>query len=168
MTTIEKKTVKVGKFVDTTYVDTLIRNYKQERWAQNSERIGKEDSLSVWYSVEELEQFIEKIKMYGADGVKIYFGAYSSDFAENPAYADRQTLVLVGTKANTTAAGVANKDIYVNTGKGNSILAYNYGQMCPPNCSNGGPIKPAEPAGDEWGGIGVTIVDRGDKGVVIV
>lgn len=169
MTTIDKKTLKVGKFVDTTYVDTLIRNYKQERWVQNSERIGKEDSLSLWYSVEELEEFIEKIKMYGADGVKMYFGAYSSDFADNPLYAGRQTVVLVGTKKNNSEQGAANKDIYITTEAGTSILAYNYSQMCPPTCGGSGPVKPtSDPSADDWGGIGVTIVDRGDKGVVIV
>ena len=57
MVTIEKKSIKVGKLVDTEHVETLIRNYKQERWAHNSKRIGKEDSLSVWFSVSELEEF---------------------------------------------------------------------------------------------------------------
>jgi hypothetical protein len=54
MLTIEKKTVKAGKLVDTAHVDTIIRNYKKERWVHNSKRLGKEDSLSVWYSIEEL------------------------------------------------------------------------------------------------------------------
>ncbi len=46
MITIEKKSLKVGKYVNTEHVDTVVRNYKQERWVYNSERIGKEDSLS--------------------------------------------------------------------------------------------------------------------------
>ena len=75
MTAIETKSLKVGKYVDTAHVDTLIRNYKQERWRQNSERLGKEDSLSVWFSVEELEEFIANIKDYNATGVRFYFGA---------------------------------------------------------------------------------------------
>ena len=49
MTTQEKNSVKVSKDVNTEYVDTVIREYKQNRWVQNSERIGKPDSLSVWY-----------------------------------------------------------------------------------------------------------------------
>ncbi|MEI9944099.1 MAG: hypothetical protein WDN26_07715 [Chitinophagaceae bacterium] len=47
MLTIEKKAVKAGKLVNTKHVDTVIKNYKQERWVQNSQRLGKEDSLSV-------------------------------------------------------------------------------------------------------------------------
>jgi hypothetical protein len=66
MLTIEKKSLKVGKYVDSRHVDNLVRNYKQEKWVHNSKRLGKEDSLSVWYSVEELEQFIDKIKQHGA------------------------------------------------------------------------------------------------------
>jgi hypothetical protein len=51
MLTIEKKSLNVGKFVTTEHVDSVIRNYKQERWIQNSERLGKEDSLSAWWSI---------------------------------------------------------------------------------------------------------------------
>ena len=62
MMTIEKKSVKVGKFVSTAHVDTVIKNYKQNRWVHNSKRLGKEDSLSVWFSVEDMEAFLEKAK----------------------------------------------------------------------------------------------------------
>src|SRR5215213_9377009 len=98
MVTTQKKTLKVGKYVNTAHVDSVIRAYKKERWVHNSDRIGKEDSLSAWYSVEELEAFIATAKQHGADGIKIYFAAYPEEFAEVPEYAGRQTLVLVGTK----------------------------------------------------------------------
>lgn len=168
MTTIQKKSLKVGRYVDTNHVDTVIRNYKRERWVQNSEHIGKEDSLSVWYSVEELEEFIKKIKNHGGDGVRMYFGAYSEDYAAKPEYSSRQTIVMVATRSKESEEGVANKDLYINPGQ---ILAYNMGGICPPNCSNG--TKPTGPGagdgdGDDWGGIGVTIVDRGPKGLTIV
>jgi hypothetical protein len=171
MTTIQKKSLKVGRFVDTNHVDTVIRNYKKERWVHNSERIGKEDSLSVWYSVEELEEFIEKIKLHGADGIKFYFAAYSQEFAPKPEYADRQTVVMVATKANSTEKGAANKDIYIATEKGSSILAYNVGSICPPYCGGSKPIGTGgdgDSGGDDWGGIGITIIDRGDKGTIVV
>ncbi|MBL0134910.1 MAG: hypothetical protein IPP79_13430 [Chitinophagaceae bacterium] len=48
VTTTKSRTV--GKFVDSKHTDNVIRNYKQERWVQNSKHIGKEDSLSAWYS----------------------------------------------------------------------------------------------------------------------
>lgn len=62
MLELKKKSVATGKFVDTAHVDTIIRNYKKERWVHNSQRLGKDDSLSVWYSVEELETFLKKRK----------------------------------------------------------------------------------------------------------
>ncbi|AXY76293.1 hypothetical protein D3H65_20865 [Paraflavitalea soli] len=167
MTTIQKKSLKVGRYVDTKHVDTVIRNYKRERWVHNSEHIGKEDSLSVWYSVEELEEFIQKIKNHGGDGVKMCFGAYSEDFDVKPDYNNRQTIVMVATRSKETETGVANKDLYINPGQ---ILAYNIGSICPPTCSSGGTSKPSGPGdnSDDWGGIGVTIVDRGPKGFTVV
>ncbi|MDF2193607.1 hypothetical protein [Paraflavitalea sp. CAU 1676] len=170
MTTIQKKSLKVGSYVDTNHVDTVIRNYKRERWVHNSEHIGKEDSLSVWYSVEELEGFIERIKANGGDGIKMYFAAYPENFEKRPEYSGRQTIVMVATRSRQTEAGVANKDLYTNPGQ---ILAYNLGSICPPNCGTGGQTKPPSKPGetgdaDDWGGIGVTIVDRGAKGLTIV
>jgi len=76
MLTIEKKSLKVGKFVNTEHVDTVIRTYKQERWVHNSERLGKEDSLSVWHSIEELEDLIAKAKEHGGDGIRFYFECF--------------------------------------------------------------------------------------------
>jgi hypothetical protein len=166
MLTVEKKSLKVGKYVDSRHVDTVIRNYKQERWVQNSERIGKEDSLSLWYSIEELEEFIEKIKEHGADGIKMYFAAYPKVYPEKPEYAARQTMVLVATKnVGIEDDRTINKDIYISTEKGSSILAYNMSQSCPPYC-NGRTRTPDDD--NEWGGIGVTIVDRGEKGLTVI
>lgn len=161
MCTIEKKSVRVGKMVDSDHVDTVIKNYKQERWIHNSKRLGKEDSLSVWYSIEELEEFMEIAKTHGSDGVRLYFGAYDQEHAPQPLYAGRQTVVFVATKhKETEAGGTTNKDVYINTDKGSSILAYNAGALCPPFC------KQYE---GEGGGIdiGITILDKGEDGLVI-
>jgi hypothetical protein len=138
-----------------------IRTYKTERWMQNSQRIGKEDSLSAWYSIEELETFIETAKKHGADGVKFYFAAYPEDFQPVPEYAGRQTIVLVGTRSKQTkSGGTLNKDIYVPSENGPQILAYNAARICPPLCGEFGE--------SELGGLGVTIVDRGDKGLSMI
>src|SRR5687767_15217581 len=109
MITVEKNPISVGKYVDTKHVDTVIREYKQERWAQNTERIGKEDSLSVWWSIEELENFIAHAKDNGADGLKMYFAAYPENYTGEPLYAGRQTIVMVPTKVKETKNGPANK-----------------------------------------------------------
>jgi len=160
MQTIEKKSLKVGKYVSTAHVDTVIRNYKQERWVQNSERIGKEDSLSAWWSVEELEGFLAQAKTHGADGVKFYFSAYDEKTAPDPLYVDRQTLVMVATKQKENADGTAkNKDLYIQTEKGSTILAYNAALLCPPFCGGKGIDN------DE---IGITIVEKGNNGFVVI
>lgn len=160
MITTEKKSLQVGKYVNTAHVDTVIRTYKQERWVHNSDRIGKEDSLSAWYSVEELEGFIDTIKQHGADGLKIYFAAYPENYTEVPEYAGRQTVVLVGTRQKKTDSGVRDKDIYINTENGSQILAYNMSKICPPLCGTGDL--------EDTGGLGITIVDRKDQGMTIV
>ena len=45
MNIIAKKSVKVGNYVSKREVNELTSAYKQERWAANSERLGKADSL---------------------------------------------------------------------------------------------------------------------------
>lgn len=163
MLTIEKKSLNVGKFVTTEHVDSVIRNYKQERWIQNSERLGKEDSLSAWWSVEELERFLDTAKTYGADGVKFYFGAYAKDYTEKPEYAGLQTLAMVATKQKQDINGATkNKDLYVAGANGTSILAYNMAQMCPPSCGRGTIDD------DGLSEIGTFIIDRGEAGMMVI
>ena len=162
MQTITATKNRVGKFVNTAHVDNVIRNYKKERWVHNSERIGKEDSLSGWWSIEEMEDFSAVAKMHGADGLKFYFGAYDADYAENPKYAGRQTLVMVGTKESQTNNGIKNKDVYVQTENGTNILAYNRVKICPPDC---GPKTGIPGEGDDI--LGITVIDRGEKGMLV-
>lgn len=162
METLVKNPNKVGKYVTTQHVDAVIRNYKKERWIHNTDRLGKEDSLSVWWSIEEMEDFIAQAKVHGADGLKFYFGAYGSENTENPEYTGRQTLVMVGTKESTTNKGLKNKDIYVQTENGSNILAYNRGRLCPPDCG------PRPDGLDNDDNLGIAIIDRGDKGMLIL
>jgi len=158
MTKTQKKSLKVGKPVGTNHVNTVVRNYKKERWVHNSQRLGKEDSLSVWYSIEELEEFIGIAKNHGADGIKLYFGAYDENYKDEPLFAGRQTVVLVATKHKITEAGESNKDLYVQTDKGTTtIMAWNAGAVCPPFC---GPK-------DGFGDLGITILDKGDEGFIV-
>jgi hypothetical protein len=157
MLTIGKKSVRVGKLVDSKHVDTVIKDYKKERWVHNSKRLGKEDSLSAWLTVEEMEDFLNMIKAQGGDGMRIYFGAYSHDEAPKELYKGRQTVVFVGTKQKETEEGTMNnKDIYINTENGTSILAYNAIHLCPPFCKE---LDPDE--------IGITIIDKGEDGLAI-
>ena len=157
MRTIEKKSLKVGKYVNNDHVDSVIRTYKQERWVNNSNHIGKADSLSSWYSVEELEEFLETVKMNGGDGVRFYFGAYPADFTGKPDYAGRQTIVLVATRSKEENGDLVHKDMYI-TEKGNPVaLAYNMGNYCPPVCRGG-----------LGSGLGITIVSDKNNGLSVI
>ena len=129
---------KVGSYVGTQEVDSLISNYKKTRWVSNSEKIGKADSLSSWYPVAELEEFIETAKKNGADGIRLYFGVYPKDFKKKPEYSERQTIVLAATKSILGENGSRiDKNIYINSANGAQILAFNVGRLCPPRCFGG-------------------------------
>jgi hypothetical protein len=163
MIAIQKKSLRVGKYVDTKHVDEVIRTYKQERWVHNSKRIGKEDSLSAWYSVEELEEFIENIKQHGADGIKFYFGAYPENNAPIPEYAGRQTIVMVATKSKETLEGTKHKDVYVTKDGTSTIMGYNMPSLCPPICGSY-----STQGKSDFTDIGLTIVDKGDEGLAVI
>jgi hypothetical protein len=157
MTKTIKSLEKVGEYVETQHVDEVIRNYKKERWSPASERLGKPDSLSGWYTVAELEEFLATVKSHGGDGVRMYFGAYSHDFEQKPEYAGRQTLVLVGTKRCDKGDTSLDKDIYISSADKTSILAYNVMRLCPPECMP-----------EEWGGLGVAIIEKADKSLSVI
>jgi hypothetical protein len=129
------KIMKAGQFVDNNHVTMLRENYKQNRWMANSEHLGKPDSLSVWYSLDELKQYIATAEAAGADGIRVYFGVYPSVFPENILLQDRQTIVFVATQQKSSETGkTENKDLYVSTPKGPEIVAFNFGLPCPPAC----------------------------------
>ena len=127
--------MKAGQFVDDKHVSMLRNNYKENRWKANSDRLGKLDSLSVCYSLDELKQYIETAEAAGADGIRVYFGVYPSYFPENILLQDRQTIVFVATQQKTSETGkTENKDLYVSTPGGAEIVAFNFGLPCPPAC----------------------------------
>jgi hypothetical protein len=160
MITQQEKIVKVSKDVKTMEADTLIREYKQKRWVSNSERIGKPDALSAWYSIEEMENFLSLAKSRGGDGIKFYYGAYPEDYYAKPEYSGRQTLVMVVTKSKLTEMGaIANKDIYHSNNGRLEIFSGIPPGLCPPLCN--------PPSEGGMGDLGITLVDKGEKGMEI-
>ena len=160
MTTQVKNYVRARKSGNTNDVENFIREYKQKRWVQNSERIGKADSLSAWYSVEELEDFLALAKSNGGDGVRFFYGAFPENYTAKPEYAGRQTLVMIATKSRTTEDGcVADKNIYRRNNGRVEILSGGIPKTCPPVCP---------PPDGGMGDFGITIVDRGSKGMEII
>lgn len=134
-----KQINKAGKFVDARHVNELRENYRKERWVNNSNHLGKPDSLSVWYSLAELKEYLETAEAAGADGIRVYFGAYPSTYPENILFEGRQTIAFVATQQKQSTTGkTENKDLYVSTPKGPEIVAFNFGSLCPPSCPQGG------------------------------
>jgi len=123
MNTIEQKLVKAtGKYVTTEHVDSLIRNYKKERWLQNSEKLDKADTIGVWFSADELEEFIRTAKFHGADGIRLCFGVYGEN-ASRKGLDGHQTIALVATSSEEE--NVMGKDVYVENNGRSQLLAYN-------------------------------------------
>ena len=77
--------------MNTDDVENFIREYKQKRWVQiGSEWKGR--SLSAWYSVEELENFLALAKSNGGDGIRFFYGAFQKIILLNPnMLADRRS-----------------------------------------------------------------------------
>lgn len=162
MNTIEKKSVHAGKCITKQEVDTLIRSYKQERWADNSERIEKADSLSVWFSVEEIEEFLATVKANGGNGVRMHFGVFSAANAPQPILEGRQTLVMVGNRSSDGTHNTS-KELYSYKNGQPEIVAALGSWPCPPYCGSG-----LSKAGD-WRIMGsAALIDRGEKGMSVI
>lgn len=162
MITQQKKSVKTGLKTSAGEPADLIREYKKTRWSPNSERIGKPDSLSAWYSIEDMENFLALVKSKGGDGIRFYYGAYPEDYAAKPEYAGRQTLATVGTRSKLTETGaIANKDIYYpQNGRLKILSGANPPRLCPPICN--------APSEGGMGDLGITIIDKGEKGMEMI
>lgn len=162
MNTIEKKSVNAGKSITKQEVDTIVRSYKQKRWADNSERIGMADSLSVWFSLEELEAFIDTVKANGGNGVRMHFGVFSAENAPQPALEGRQTLVMVGNRSSDGTHNTS-KELY-SFKNGKPELVASLGTWpCPPFCGSG-----LSKAGD-WRIMGsAALIDRGENGMSVI
>ena len=156
---------KRGKLVSTAHVNELVANYKKERWLENSRKIGKNDSMSTWFGLDELQSFLETAREHHADGIKMYYGVYPSVFPENPQLEGRQTIVLVATKEKQTSAGVVNKEIYRNRDGKTEILAFNFGNICPPFCTD--PTGPHYPPYEmDHSPIGLSITEENGKIII--
>jgi len=163
---LTKTVKKSGKIVNSKHVESLLSNYKKDRWVNNSKHIGKEDSLSVWYSIDELQAFVETAKQNGADGIKMYFGVYDANTANDVKYIGRQTVALVASKTKELENGLTiDKNIYVGNDGKPEILAFNAGRVCPPNCTGGGSTDTS--TGFDWDNPGI-LIDRKEEGMIVI
>ncbi|MCD6011513.1 MAG: hypothetical protein K0Q79_1375 [Flavipsychrobacter sp.] len=137
--------------MNTSYAKGLVSNYKNNQWAIiNSNFLPNydiRDSRCVWFSIDELQGFLDSIKQpnaqeVNATGVRIYFGAYSTDTPGAQAnYNHLHTLLMIATHS---AADGKNYDFDAATGRSDfanlqMITALNQGHLVPPPFNVDGP-----------------------------
>jgi len=113
-------------------VNSLLTTYRQTSHKINSERIGKQDSLSVLLSVELLNQICEEATVKKLGGIYAYFSRYPDTYHEI-AKAGRQSLILTVSDLKSSPDG------FVVPG---DMVAFFDMPFCPPVCNCGGPGLP--------------------------
>ena|SRR6185437_9811765 len=135
MNTITEKSVNAGSYVGKNEKNALTSAYKQQRWAANTERLGRADSLSIWYTVEELENFLNEVKENGGNGVRIHFGVFPEGYRK-PELVGMQTVVMVANRSKDGSLENA-KELLINKNGKTDILAVDGPIPCPPYCGLG-------------------------------
>lgn len=76
---------KPSQLITKEFARQLNSNYNNKRASLVAGKEEKEDANAIWYSLEELENYIHYIKTNGAkdgynvDGIRFYFGVYPDD-----------------------------------------------------------------------------------------
>ncbi|KAF2338297.1 hypothetical protein [Flavobacterium tistrianum] len=93
---------KPSQLITKEFARQLNVNYNNKRASLVAGKEKKEDANAIWYSLEELENYIHYIKTNGAkngynvDGIRFYFGVYPDD-EKHGEKAGLTTLFLVPT-----------------------------------------------------------------------
>ncbi|MBS1661280.1 MAG: hypothetical protein JST68_09545 [Bacteroidetes bacterium] len=155
MNTIEKKSVNVGNYISKNEMDTLTTAYKQQRWADNSSRLGRADSMSVWLTVEELEGFLDRVKENGGNGVRLHFAVHTEGY-HIPEQVGMQTVVMVANRSKD--GSLENAKQILTSGE---VIAYLPAPICPPMCGGG--------FGGKTSGMGqATLIVRDDNSMEVI
>lgn len=129
-------------FVDKQTVKDRIDNYRNIKHALLRLPNGGDDTKHIWYSIEHIEDICAEMRYLGADGLRIYLGAYP----DGHAFSNQTCLLMVPTKGEDT--GERHIDIILEDlpdFEERAILqskaavidkqgTYNYGSPCPPRC----------------------------------
>ena len=99
---MEKELTRPTQLITRTFAKELHSNFMKYRASIIAKYIQKEDANAVWFSVEELENYIQYIKTtgqktgYNVSGIRFYFGVYPDEkkYAEK---AGLMTLFLTAT-----------------------------------------------------------------------
>lgn len=93
---------KPSQLITKEFAKQLNVNYNNRKASLTAKKAQKEDANAIWYSLEELENYIHYIKTNGAkdgynvDGIRFYFGVYPDD-EKHGEKAGLTTLFLVPT-----------------------------------------------------------------------
>ncbi|MBL7727607.1 MAG: hypothetical protein JNM68_07980 [Dinghuibacter sp.] len=138
----------------------LISNFMQKKYAALNNTIpsGAEETRSVWYSFEHIEQLYKELVYLNADGLRIYFGAYGENCTDpntNLDHSHQLCLVMLPTYNNPETGkhrdivlelmeGFRHRngsDLFVdadghvlNQPPGGAARGFNQGLPCPPVC----------------------------------
>lgn len=116
----------------------LNKRYNEKRSGLILSDIGKEDANAVWYSIEELENYINYVKTKGIEkgievnGIRFYIGVYPEDAVKYKEKAGLTTIFLSPTKKKASSilerSLVDNSPIEVNVDV-TEIEPMNYGGL---------------------------------------
>jgi len=131
-------------FIYKEVVNERVKNYVNNKLPLLSQAIGKQDSNSGWYSLDQFEDLMREMYYLNADGVRIYFGAYGSD---DSLYPGQLTVMFVPTYFNKETGhhtdiiiedidGFEGRSIAETNFTANSKTTKNYDSLglCPPDC----------------------------------
>jgi hypothetical protein len=132
-------------FVYKEVINERVKNYVNNKLPLLSSAIGKPDTQSGWYSLQQFEELMREMYYLHADGLRIYFGAHGSD---DPLYPDQLTVMLVPTywdNVNESHADIVLEEIPQfearNAAEVNKNLQiedtknYDTISLCPPRCT---------------------------------
>ncbi|WP_309641292.1 hypothetical protein [Flavobacterium sp.] len=120
--------MKPEKAIDFETAKTLNSNYNATRAKLHKDVLGKDDSNAVWYSLKELEEYMDYIKSegrlkgYSVDGIRFYMGVYPETAADGRA--GFTTIFLAPTKEVTDIDTHESSSVDIL-----DIAAYNFGSM---------------------------------------
>jgi hypothetical protein len=129
-------------FIEKAAVNELVTNYQQGKHVLLSNQMGKPETKFGWYSKEQFEEIVREISYQQENhqevsGIKMYFGAYSSDHHE---YANQLTIIFVPTYFDASTS--THRDIVIDdqTDIGDranlmsKIKNLDTIGLCPPSC----------------------------------
>jgi hypothetical protein len=136
----EPRTAKAlpGIFIFKEEVNQRVKNYLQTKHTLLTSAIGKDDTKSAWYSLEQFEELMREMYYLNADGLRIYFGAYSADDEEYP---NQLTVIFVPTHLSDTGS---HTDIIIDDEQNfmqrtmvpATLKNLDTIGLCPPSCSD--------------------------------